>query len=161
MIMKWLSRFLVFLFINFSALGLGTLLMGDAVSGEWYQSLNKAPWTPPGWVFGAAWTTVMLTFSIFMASAMPSVSELFNLKHRLSMLFWVQWVLNTAWNYLFFNQQLVLPGLVDILLLTVIIWTILFSGFKTIKAKALWVIPYAGWLLIAVSLNGYILFNNP
>jgi len=40
--------------------------MGDAVTGEWYASLNKAPWTPPGWVFGAAWTTIMLCFSIYL-----------------------------------------------------------------------------------------------
>jgi tryptophan-rich sensory protein len=27
-----------------------------------YLNLNKAPWTPAGWVFGAAWTSVMLFF---------------------------------------------------------------------------------------------------
>ncbi|HAV24553.1 MAG TPA: hypothetical protein DCX01_00100 [Bacteroidetes bacterium] len=29
--------------------------------------MNKVPWTPPGWVFGAAWTTIRVCFSIYMA----------------------------------------------------------------------------------------------
>ncbi|NRA92357.1 MAG: tryptophan-rich sensory protein, partial [Psychroserpens sp.] len=65
--MKIITRFLVFAVINFSALGLGTILMGNGATSSWYQQLNKAPWTPEGWVFGAAWFTVMLCFSAYMA----------------------------------------------------------------------------------------------
>jgi hypothetical protein len=46
-------RLILFLIINFGALGIGGLLLGNPATNEWYQSLNKAPWTPPGWVFGA------------------------------------------------------------------------------------------------------------
>lgn len=57
---------LAFLSLNFLALGLGGLFTADGVSSEWYQTLNKAPWTPPGWVFGAAWTFLMCCFTVFM-----------------------------------------------------------------------------------------------
>lgn len=44
----------LFLLLNFAGLAIGGLFTGNAVSSEWYQNLAKAPWTPPGWVFGAA-----------------------------------------------------------------------------------------------------------
>ena len=60
--MKFLKPFLIFLIINFAALGLGSWIMGAGAQSEWYSSLNQAPWTPPGWVFGAAWTIIMICF---------------------------------------------------------------------------------------------------
>src|SRR5690606_35903976 len=98
--MKFQWQLVVFLVLNFGALALGSLLMGNAVSGEWYQSLNKAPWTPPGWVFGAAWFTVMFTFSIFMAK-MTEKKAFWSLKIPVVLLFWLQWILNTSWNFIF------------------------------------------------------------
>jgi len=47
-------RLFLFLLINFAALALGGLATSDGVVSLWYQNLNQAPWTPPGWVFGAA-----------------------------------------------------------------------------------------------------------
>ena len=61
------KNIIIFLIINFAALGIGSFLMGEGPSGEYYQSTNKAPWTPPGWVFGAAWTLIMVCFSVYMA----------------------------------------------------------------------------------------------
>ena len=45
--------------LNFVGLAIGGLATGPGVSSDWYAGLDKAPWTPPGWVFGAAWTAVM------------------------------------------------------------------------------------------------------
>lgn len=53
--MQKILVFGLFFIINFGALGLGALLMDSSpIENEWYVQLNKAPWTPPGWVFGAA-----------------------------------------------------------------------------------------------------------
>lgn len=158
--MNWILKFFVFLVLNFGALALGTYLMGDAVTGQWYQNLNKAPWTPPGWVFGASWTTIMLAFSIFMTLSTKKISQILDFKNPLTILFWVQWVLNVSWNYLFFNQQMVLLGLVDIALLSVVVWSILLRSFKNEKPKAILVFPYACWIIIAFSLNAYVLLYN-
>ena len=62
-----IKKILIFLVINFAALGIGGFFTGPGVSSDWYTNLNQAPWTPPGWVFGAAWTTIMICFSFFMA----------------------------------------------------------------------------------------------
>ena len=41
--------------------------MGEGASSNWYENLNKAPWTPKGWVFGFAWTFLMTCFAIYLA----------------------------------------------------------------------------------------------
>ena len=69
------SRLTLFLIVHFAALGLGSALMGTGPMGNWYQDLNKAPWTPPGWVFGAAWTLIMIFLSIAMAKLLGKTSR--------------------------------------------------------------------------------------
>ena len=51
--MKAFKVLIVFLIINFGALAMGGWLMNNGPQTDWYLALNKAPWTPPGWVFGA------------------------------------------------------------------------------------------------------------
>ena len=65
--MKQVKLTLLFLMINFGGLAIGSWLMDNGPMTDWYINLNQAPWSPPGWVFGAAWTTIMICFSIYMA----------------------------------------------------------------------------------------------
>lgn len=147
---------LIFALLNFAALGIGGFLMGGEVTGTWYAELNKAPWTPPGWVFGAAWTTIMICFSIYMAQAWQSVEN----KNFLMALFAFQWLLNVAWNPVFFKFHQVEFGLLLITALTILVGYFLIGLFPQMKAKSLLVLPYFVWLLIATSLNAYILVKN-
>ena len=56
-------RTTIFLIINFTALAFGGLFTSEGVPSEWYLSLLKAPWTPPGWVFGFAWSIIMICYA--------------------------------------------------------------------------------------------------
>ncbi|WP_299465279.1 TspO/MBR family protein [uncultured Microscilla sp.] len=149
-------RLIIFLLINFAALALGAMFTGKGVPSEWYINLNKAPWTPPGWVFGAAWTTIMVCLAIYMAYAWRSIPD----RKLLIGLFALQWVLNVLWNPVFFAMHQVALGLIIISLLTVLVGYFLIGWFPYLKAKALLVLPYFVWLLIATSLNAYILLKN-
>jgi benzodiazapine receptor len=153
--MKLLKLIIYFLIINFSALGIGSWLMNNGPRTEWYTSLNQAPWTPPGWVFGVAWTTIMLCFSIYMAYLYLKMPT-----SKIKILFLIQFVLNVIWNYVFFNQHLVTIGLIIIMGLTIVVGSFLFSFKNELKTKTLLIVPYFIWLCIATSLNAYILFNN-
>lgn len=150
-----LKKIILFLILNFSALALGGLFTGRGVSSVWYQELAKAPWTPPGWVFGAAWTLIMVCFAIYMAYLMKE-----EYSKRIVVLFGIQWILNVSWNPIFFHFQNVVLGLVVITGLTVLVAYFFFTFKKTLKLKAAYIAPYLIWLLIATSLNAYILFNN-
>ena len=153
--MKLLKLIIYFLIINFSALGIGSWLMNNGPRTEWYTSLNQAPWTPPGWVFGVAWTTIMFCFSIYMAYLYLKMTT-----SKIKILFLIQFVLNVIWNYVFFNQHLVTIGLIIIMGLTIVVGSFLFSFKNELKTKTLLIVPYFIWLCIATSLNAYILFNN-
>jgi translocator protein len=145
----------VFLVLNFGALGIGTLLMNNGPQDSWYAALNKAPWTPPGWFFGVAWTTIMIAFSIYMAYLIQLKST-----GNIWLLFFVQFILNTSWNYIFFNQHLVLLGLMVIVLLTVVVGYFLLN-FRNVMKQISWlIVPYFIWLIVASSLNAYVYLNN-
>lgn len=146
----------IFLILNFGALGIGGFLMGGEVTGEWYQNVNKAPWTPPGWVFGAAWTTIMVLFSFYMVSAWTQIEN----KNFLISLFVFQWILNVTWNPVFFKFHQVGFGLLLIAALTVLVGYFLIGLWPQMKVKSLLILPYFIWLLIASSLNAYILIKN-
>ena len=149
---KWL---ICFLLINFGGLALGSWLMNNGPKTAWYLSLNKAPWTPPGWVFGAAWTLIMICFSIYLAYLFTEIPSL-----KLKIVFVCQVVLNVIWNYLFFNLHQVAMALVCILGLTGIIFYLFFSFKTPAKAVKLLLLPYMIWLIIASSLNAYVLIYN-
>lgn len=151
-----LLRTIIFLIINFAALGIGGLFTGKGVPSEWYQNLNKAPWTPPGWMFGAAWTFIMIALAFYMAYAWENVGK----RNLLMVLFTIQWVLNVSWNPLFFKYHEVMVALVVITALTVVVAVILYLFFHNMKYWSLLLLPYLIWLIIATSLNAYILFKN-
>lgn len=142
--------------LNFGALAIGGLFTGKGVSSEWYTTLNKAPWTPPGWVFGFMWTTIMICFTVYMAHTWGKVA---NVK-ILAVLFTLQWILNVSWNPVFFYYQNITAGLIIITLLTVLVGYLLLHYWSHTKLYSLLVAPYFIWLLIATSLNGYILLKN-
>lgn len=153
---KMIYGLVIFLVLNFAALAIGGMFTNKGVPSDWYANLVKAPWTPPGWVFGAAWTTIMICFAIYMAFLWPSVEN----KNLLISLYAFQWVLNIIWNPVFFYFHNVLLGLVVIIALTALVGFFLFYYWPELKLKSLLLIPYFVWLLIATSLNGYIFFNN-
>lgn len=153
--MKPLGLFLLFALINFGGLALGGWLMGEGPSSEWYLNQKIAPWTPPGWVFGVAWTTIMICYSIFLADLwsrpVPQLGWL---------LFLTSLALNISWNYFFFNIHWTTTALVLLVALTVIIWAFFFEFKNEAKFKSLLLFPYMIWLLIAVSLNTYAVLKN-
>lgn len=153
---KFVGLVALFLVLNFGGLAIGNWLMNNGPTETWYLTLNKAPWTPPGWVFGAAWTTIMICFSVYLAFLFESYQSLF-----LIGLFAVEWFLNVSWNYFFFNLHQVALGLVIITALTSLIFYFFFSyQMDDIKKRRYLLLPYMIWLCIATSLNLYILVHN-
>jgi tryptophan-rich sensory protein len=147
---------IIFLIINFGGLALGGWLMNSGPTSDWYMNLNKAPWTPPGWVFGVAWTIIMICFSIYL-------TELFSFKinTKIVLLFTIQIFLNVIWNYVFFNQHLIGLGLLTIVLLTILIFYFFFIfNENRMQFFRYLLIPYMLWLCVATSLNAYILIKN-
>ncbi|MGB1169366.1 MAG: TspO/MBR family protein [Flavobacteriaceae bacterium] len=153
--MEKFKYLILFLIINFGGLALGSWLMNNGPNSDWYLNLDKAPWTPPGWVFGAAWTTIMVCFSVYLVFLFIK-----NFSKKKLILFIIQVLLNVSWNYIFFNQRLVLFALVTITLLTSVIFYLFVTYYKEQKRFSFLLLPYMVWLCIATSLNLYILIHN-
>lgn len=146
---------ILFLVLNFGALALGGYLQGEGPAGIWYQSLNLAPWTPPGWVFGAAWTTIMICLSFYMA-ALVKVEK----SPAIYILFALQLILNVLWNPLFFKYHLTGWSLVVIISLFLVVFIMTVMSIKPLKWQWSLMIPYVVWLGIATSLNAYVILKN-
>lgn len=160
--MKQLVRFLAVLAVNFAGLGLGGWFTGPGVQSDWYAALPKAPWTPPGWVFGAAWTVVMIGFSWFawaVLRACDSTATDHNRRQLTSWSGWLSaaWLLNVAWNPLFFTLHWVGLALVELISLLGLVAWLAWRGRGLVgHSYAHWgLLPYGVWLCIAVSLNAY------
>lgn len=153
------KRALLFIFINFICLGLGNFPTMKGVSSDWYQLGNQAPWTPPGWVFGFAWSIIMVCYGFFMTSILDYSS--FIKKRKFIRVYILSCILNILWCYLFFGQQLILLGLVNIIVLFILVFFFAFVSIKDKKPLSfVLILPYFLWLIIATSLNVYFYIYN-
>ena len=104
----------------------------------------------------------MTCFSIYLAFLfnIKQKTNIISFKSDLVKIYIVHLILNISWNYLFFNKQMIEIALFDILLLSILMFYFLFKYFPFIKFKSALIIPYCMWLLIATSLNLYIVIYN-
>ena len=126
--MKFALTFIFFLGLNFGALFLGNVLMNNGATSDWYLNLNKAPWTPAGWVFGAAWTSVMLFFSVYMTFLYQNLKT-----QKVILLYSLHLLFNISWNFIFMNKHMIILGLIDITLLTILMFYFLIAYNKILN----------------------------
>lgn len=154
--MKNYKLYISFFILNFGALMLGGLFTGPGVSSEWYKTLNQAPWTPPGSVFGIAWTLIMICFTFYMVGLYSSKSN----RSKFLKLYTIQWLLNVSWSIAFFHFQSPIVALVIICALLIVIILFLLYYIDHHQLSFLLLLPYIIWLIMATSLNLFISINN-
>jgi len=149
-----MKHLILFLVINYGGLALGSFLMGNPATNEWYQLQDKAPWTPPGWVFGAAWFSIMLFYSIFLQQLLKISS--INTKN-VKLLYGISVLLNICWNPLFFVHHWIVLSVIVLLALLFVLVLLARIALKQKPILILLILPYLIWMLIAISLNAYLL----
>jgi len=145
---------LVWILVSFVPAAVG----GRFLPGEWYRALDKPPWTPPGWVFGPAWT--LLYFSMGVAAWLVWRERGVERAALPLALFAVQLVLNGLWSWLFFGLRRPDLGLVDIVALWAAIaaTVVTFWGVRPLAGAIL--LPYLAWVSFATALNASIWRRN-
>jgi benzodiazapine receptor len=144
--------------LNATGAGVG-VLAGSGGDSEWYQSLEKPSFQPPGWVFGPVWTTLYTMMGI-------SLSILWRARHSkpsaepAMQLFTIQFLLNLLWSFLFFRWHNSKSAFVEILVLNVVIALTIFAAWRVSKLAALLLVPYLLWTMFAAVLNGSIWQRN-
>jgi len=125
---------------------------------EWYKKLKVAPWNPPDYVFGIVWP-ILYVFMFISAFLVYSDKKCFPYCYPLT-IFFIQLILNLSWTTIFFRLRLIKTALIVLLLIFsfTLYTSILF--YKINKLSSYLLIPYLLWLLVALSLNTYIVLYN-
>jgi translocator protein len=124
--------------------------------GDWYASLHKPSWNPPGWVFGPVWTVLYL----MMATAAWLVWR----RQGWSRVLWMylgQLLLNAAWTPVFFGAREIGWALVVIVALWLAILLTLLAFLRASRAAGWLLAPYWAWVSFAAVLNVTLWRLNP
>ncbi len=124
--------------------------------GAWYLALKKPWWTPPGWVFPIAWTTLYICMAVAAArvAVLPGSGQ--------ALAFWAtQIAFNTLWTPVFFGLHRMKAAMVVMvgLWLAVAATTLAFAGLDWVAG--LLMAPYLLWVSIAGTLNFTVMRMNP
>lgn len=127
--------------------------------GEWYASLVKPSWNPPGWIFGPVWTALyaMMGVAAWLVWRQGGWG-----KRRIPLsIFLAQLALNALWTPLFFGMHR--PGLAfaEIVLLWVAIAVTLIAFWPAHRVAAWLIAPYLAWVSFAAVLNFTLWRLNP
>ncbi len=133
---------------------------GGAVSRglNWYHGLVQPSFTPPDWLFGAAWGVLYILMGVagFFLTRQGLRREI----RPALLLFIGQLALNALWTPVFFGRQEVGWALL-ILTALIFITAWLLKQLWNVCRTAFWLlVPYIAWLGFAWSLNYAILLLN-
>ena len=146
---------LVFLAASVLVAGLGGLATGSNVNG-WYAAADKAPWSPPNWVFGPVWTVLYTAMAVAAWLVWRRHAEA---SRAALAAYAVQLVLNLLWTPVFFGLYPALgTPVLWIALLIIVALAVAVAGtvlrFGPISRTAgLLMLPYLSWIVFAASLN--------
>ena len=151
-------KFLISILICQSAGIFGSLFTIEAVH-DWYATLTKPTFAPPGWVFGPVWIILYFLmgislYTVWVSESKPKTRKVFFI------VFGIQLTLNALWSLLFFGLKSPLLGLVDIILLDMMVIVTIIYAKSISKFAAMFLIPYLAWIIIASILNFAILLLN-
>lgn len=131
------------------------LLMGivsnSGFANNWYAPLDKPAFQPPGWAFGAVWTTLYVMMGIALAAILNEPGS--PLRRRALKLFVLQLALNFAWSPIFFGGGMIDLGLLVIFVMTVLVAMTIAAFWKIRPLAGALLLPYLAWLCLATALN--------
>lgn len=137
--------------------GIAALLTGGGM--DVFETLNKPPLSPPGWLFPVAWTILYILMGI--ASYLVLVSGAAqDVTGRAIRLYGIQLAFNFLWPIFFFSLKMYLFAFIwlAVLWLLILITTVRF--YRIWKAAGWLMIPYILWVTFAGYLNmGIYLLN--
>lgn len=135
------------LLLCFSAASLGAWFG----PGEWYASLKKPSWNPPGWIFGPVWSALYTMMAV--AAWLVWQRGGFAAQRRPLLLFLAQLALNAAWTPLFFGLHWPGVAFAEIVLLWLAIVATITAFWRVNHTAAALLGPYLAWVTFAAFLN--------
>lgn len=130
------------------SLGIFSGLLVNPSESVWFANLVRPSFNPPNWIFGPVWTVLY----IMMGMALGRIWNNRKTNFKVLLLFFIQFIFNLAWSPLFFYYERIDLALVDICLLWISIFALVFSVRKN-KVVLFLLLPYLAWVSFALVLN--------
>ena len=143
--------------------GLTVAILGGLATdlGPWYQALKEPFWKPPDVAFGPIWSTIFILSGVAWVGAKHLTTDALILR-RLTILFWLNGLLNILWSILYFRFQRPDWSLYESVFLWLSVLAILLTIRKISSKYSLYLLPYLIWVTIAIVLNSDIVrLNGP
>jgi benzodiazapine receptor len=126
----------------------------------WYPTLVKPIFNPPNWVFAPVWSLLYVMMGVSGGLIWTKLENDEVAVKAAFKLFVGQLALNAFWSYLFFGLHNPLLALIEILLLSLLIYET-YTKFKVIdKLASILLLPYLAWVSFATVLNASIWWLN-
>ena len=138
---------------------LSGFLSNSGYSNAWFAGLDKPAFMPPGWVFGAVWTTLysLMGLALALVWVVPGSPE----RTAALRLFSAQLLVNFAWSPIFFGARMIEVGLVAIVAMFLLAAAAAGRFFAIRPLAGMLLVPYLAWLCMATALNFEIGRLNP
>jgi benzodiazapine receptor len=139
----------VFALVTLAAAIAGGLASANAT--DYYASLSRPSWAPPGWLFGVVWTPLFVLIAIAPWLVWRQRGD-----HAVGAAiaaWFVQLVLNALWTWIFFAWERPGAALVEIAALFVMIAVTIVLFARVSTPAALLLVPYLLWVGFAMALN--------
>ncbi len=133
------------------------LIGGRFKPGAWYETLPKAPWTPPNIAFPIVWS---LLYALMGVAAWLVFRDGVTDKRAALALFLTQLLLNGLWSWIFFGEHRIGLALLDLSVLWLLVLAMVLVFRATSPTAGMLLLPYLAWLTVAISLNGWIWWKS-
>lgn len=140
-------------------LGVGGGLLTDV--GDWYHALRKPAWQPPDWLFGPAWSVILIAAGTAGVIAWRATDDP-SAHVAIAILFVINGVLHFLWSPLFFRWHRPDWALIEVVFLWLSVLALMI-GLGRYSPTAGWlIVPYLLWVSFASVLNRAVVrLNRP
>lgn len=114
-----------------------------------YNTLQKPPLSPPGFIFGIVWSILYLLMGIAYGMLVYKGKS----DAEVSKIYWTQLIINLIWPILFFVFKLRLFSSIWIIILLILVISMVIKFYKKDKIIGYSQIPYLLWIMFATYLN--------
>lgn len=128
------------------------------VDSEWYRSLDKPSFQPPGAIFGPVWTVLYTMLAVATWLAWRDARD--GKRGLILGLFGANYVLNLGWSLIFFRGHSPVAAGIEIVALFGTIVSLVLLMKPRNKLSAWLLIPYGVWVGFATALTWTIAIQN-
>lgn len=145
--MKKFSDFILWLLISALVAWFGAQFN----TGQWYTTISKPTWTPPGWLFGPVWTMLYIMMATAAFLVWRATQRTF--KNKTIQLYLIKMLFNASWSWVFFGLHQIGWAVANIVILLILIIIVSMKFYRINKTAGYLMLPYLLWVSFATILN--------